>query len=118
VTDKDDIPDLEAPTDCGDKEKVSELKTSCASEAQLSNERHKDHDDDVEPPMSVIDVEVDFEFYNIAALVQVELSIKDEDVEETKDLSQIRPAIQALNSPNMWVGDTGATRHSTKYKQG
>ena len=33
VTDKDDIPDLEDPTECEDKEKVSELKTSCTSEA-------------------------------------------------------------------------------------
>jgi hypothetical protein len=39
VTDEDDIPDLEAPTECGDKEKVSGLKTSCASEARLSNKR-------------------------------------------------------------------------------
>ncbi len=23
-----------------------------------------------------------------------------------------------MNSPNLWIGDTGATRHSTKYKQG
>ena len=33
VTEEDDIPDLEAPTKCEDEEKVSELKTSCASEA-------------------------------------------------------------------------------------
>jgi hypothetical protein len=33
VTDEDDIPDLEDPTECEDKEKVSELKTSCSSEA-------------------------------------------------------------------------------------
>ena len=92
------------------KEKVSELKTSCASEARLSNERHKDHDDDVEPLMN--------EFHNGAVFVQVELSLEDEDVEETKGLSQIRPTLQALNSPNMWIGDIGATRHSTKYKQG
>jgi len=32
VTDEDDIPDLEAPTECEDEEKVSELKASCASE--------------------------------------------------------------------------------------
>ena len=37
VTDEDDIPDLEAPTEYEDQEKLSELKTSCASEAQLSN---------------------------------------------------------------------------------
>ena len=68
--------------------------------------------------MSVNEVEVDYEFHNDTAFVQVELSLEDEDVEETKDLSQIRPTLQALNSPNMWIGDTGATRHSTKYKQG
>jgi hypothetical protein len=33
VTDEDDIPGIEAPTECEDEEKVSELKTSCASEA-------------------------------------------------------------------------------------
>ena len=63
------------------------------------------------------DIEVDFEFYNDGAFVQVELSLEDEDVEE-KSLSQIRPTLQALNSPNMWIGDTGATKHSTKHKQG
>ena len=117
VTGEDDIPDLEAPTECGDKEKVSELKTSCASDARLSNKRHKDNDDDVEPSMNVNDIEVDYEFHNDAALVQVELSLEDEDVEEIKDLSQIRSTLQALNSLNMWIGNTGATRHSTKYKQ-
>jgi hypothetical protein len=25
--------------------------------------------------------------------------------------------LQALNSPNMWIGDTGTTKHSTKHKQ-
>jgi len=99
-----------------DKEKVSELKTSCTSEAQLSNERHEDHDNDMEPPMSEDDVEVDNEFHNDGAFVQVELSLEDKDVEE-KSLSRIRPTLQALNSPNMWIGDTGATRHSAKYKQ-
>jgi hypothetical protein len=97
---------------------VSELKTSCASEARLSNERHRDHDNDVEPPMSGNDVEVDYEFRNDAAFLQVELSLEDKDVEETEGLNQIRPTLQALNSPNMWIDDTGATRHSTKYKQG
>jgi hypothetical protein len=66
VTDEEDIPDLEAPTECEDEEKVSKLKTSCASEARLSNERHEDHDDDVEPPMSVNennDVDMDYEFH-------------------------------------------------------
>jgi len=63
------------------------------------------------------DVEVDYEFHNDGAFVQVELSLEDEDVEE-KSLSQIRPTLQALNSQNMWIGDTGATKHSTKHKQG
>ncbi len=63
------------------------------------------------------DVDVDYEFHNDGAFVQVELSLKDKDVEE-KSLSQIRTTLQALNSPNKWIGDTGGTRHSTKYKQG
>jgi hypothetical protein len=33
LTNEDDIPDLEAPTECEDEEKVSELRASCASEA-------------------------------------------------------------------------------------
>jgi len=118
VTDEDDIPELEALTECEDKETVSELRASCASEVRLSNEGHKDHDDDVEPPMSTAKVEVEYEFDNNAASVQVEFGLEDEDVEETEGLSQIRPTLQALNSPNMWIGNTGATRHSTKYKQG
>ena len=32
VTDEDDIPELEALTECEDKETVSELRASCASE--------------------------------------------------------------------------------------
>ena len=119
VTDKDDIPELEAPTECEDEEKVSELwATSCASEERLNNEGHEDHDDDMEPPMSTDKVEVEYEFHNNTAFVQVEFGLKDKDVEEMEDLSQIRPTLQALNSPNMWIGDTGVTRHSTKYKQG
>jgi hypothetical protein len=101
VTDEDDIPDLEAPKECEDEDKVSELKISCASEARLNNERHKDHDNDMEPPMSVNDVEMGYEFHNDAVFVQVELILEDEDVEETEGLSQIRPTLQALNSPNM-----------------
>ena len=64
--------------------------------------------------MSVNEVEVDYEFHNDTAFVQVELSLEDEDVEETKGLSHIRPTLQALNLPNIWISDTGATRHSTK----
>jgi hypothetical protein len=118
VTDEDDIPELETPTECEDKEKVSELLATCASEVRLNNEGHEDHDNDVEPPMSTDEVEVEYEFHNNTAFVQVEYGLEEEDVEEMEGLSQIRPTLQALNSPNMWIGDTGATRHSTKYKQG
>ena len=71
MTNEDDIPDLEAPTECEDEVKVSDLKTSCASEARLSNERHEDHNDDVEPPISVNHVEVDYEFHNRGSTGQV-----------------------------------------------
>ncbi len=64
------------------------------------------------------DVEVDYKFYNNAAFVHIELGLEETDVEEVQGLSQIRPTLQALNSPNMWIGDTGATKHSTKHKQG
>jgi hypothetical protein len=63
--------------------------------------------------MSTDKVEVEYEFHNNTAFVQVEFGLKDKNVEETKGLSQIRPTLQALNSLNMWIGDTGATRHST-----
>jgi len=68
--------------------------------------------------MSTDKVEVEYEFHNNTAFIQVEFGLEAEDVEETEGFSQIRPTMQALNSPNMWIGDTGATRHSTKYKQG
>jgi hypothetical protein len=97
---------------------VSESNTSCANEAQLNNERHEDHDNGVKPPMSVNAVKVDYEFHSDAAFVQVEVCLKDEDIEDTEGLSQIRPTLQALNSPSMWIDDPGATRHSMKYKQG
>ncbi len=64
------------------------------------------------------DVEVEYEFHNNVAFLQLELGLKEEDVEEVQGLSQIRPTLQALNSPNMWIGDTGATKYSTKHKQG
>ena len=54
------------------------------------------------------------------AFVQVELGLEEEDVEnedEPNYTSQIRPTLQALNSPNMWIGNTGATKHSTKHRQ-
>jgi hypothetical protein len=64
------------------------------------------------------EVKVDSEFYNDAVFVQKELGLKEADVEEVQGLSEIRPTLQALNLPNMWIGDTGATKHSTKHKQG
>ncbi len=63
------------------------------------------------------DVEVDYEFHNDIAFMQIELGLEEEDVDEVQGLSQIRPTLQALNSPNMWIGGTGATKHSTKHKQ-
>ena len=56
---------------------------------------------------------------NNIAFVQIELGLEDEDVEVTEQgLSLIRPTLQDLNLTNMWIGDTGATRHSKKDKQG
>jgi hypothetical protein len=120
VTDYDDIPDLETPTKSDDEE-VFEWKASCSSKASLQHKQHEDHDNDVEPLMSVYeddDAEVDYEFHNNAAFVQIELGLEEMDDEEVQGLSQIRPTLQALNSPNMWIGDTGALKHSTKHKQG
>jgi hypothetical protein len=61
---------------------------------------------------------VDYEFHNNIAFVQIELRLEEEDVEEVQGLSQIWPTLQALDSPNMWISDTGATKHSMKHKQG
>jgi hypothetical protein len=88
--------------------------------------------------LSVVDMEVEdkvkYEFHNNAAVVflcldmndvfikvqvvennafvQSELGLKEDDIEnedELDDISQIRPT---------WIGDTGATKHSTKHRQG
>ncbi len=40
------------------------------------------------------------------AFVQIELGLENED--EPNGVSQIRPTLQALSSPNIWIGDTGA----------
>jgi hypothetical protein len=109
VSDYDDILDLETPTKSDDEE-VFEWKASCSSKASLQHKRHEDHDNDAEPLMSVYeddDIEVDYEFHNNAAFVQIELGLKEMDVEEAQFLNQIRPTLQALNSPNMWIGDMG-----------
>jgi hypothetical protein len=50
--------------------------------------------------------------------MQIELGLQEEDVEELKGISQIRPTLQVFNSPNMWIGGMGATKHSTKHKHG
>jgi hypothetical protein len=55
------------------------------------------------------------------ALVTIKLGLEEDDIEDSdtpSDVSQIRPTLQALSSPNIWIGDTGATKHLTKYKQG
>jgi hypothetical protein len=121
VTDDEDIPELETLTECEDKEEVSKWKAGCSNKASLHCKGHENHNNDVGPPMSVYEddgIEVDYEFHSNVAFVQIELELEEEDVEEVQGLSQIRPTLQALNSPNMWVGDTGATKHSTKHKQG
>jgi hypothetical protein len=92
--------------------------------------------------LSIVDMEVEdeveYEFHNDAAVgvacldmndafiniqvmednafVQIELGLENED--EPNDVSQIRPTLQTLSSPNMWIEDTGATMHSTKQMQG
>ncbi len=75
--------------------------------------------------LSLIDVEIkndeEYKFHNDAAkaLVNIKLGLEEDDEDESKlDGSEMRPTLQALNSPNIWIGDTGATKHSTKYKQG
>ncbi len=121
MTDDEDILELETPTECEDEEEVLEWKAGCSSKASLHREGHEDHNSDVEPPMSVYEdnnVEVEYEFHNNVAFVQNELELEEKDVEEVQDLSQIQTTLQVLNSPHMWIGDTGATKHSTKHKQG
>jgi hypothetical protein len=95
----------------------------------------------------VVDMEVEdkvkYEFHNDAAVkflcldmnhafikvhvienntfVQIELGLEEEDIEnedELDDASQIRPVLQALSSQDMWIGDIGASKHSTKHSQG
>jgi hypothetical protein len=97
--------------------------------------------------LSVVDMEtenkVEYEFHNNAsvrfkcldindayikakvmednAFVQIELELEEEDIEnedKPNDVNQIRPTLQALSSPNIWIGDTGAMKHSTKHRQG
>ena len=69
-------------------------RPSCASEVQLSKKGHEDHDDDMEPPMSTDEVEVEYEFDNNTAFVQFEFGLEDKDVEEKEQgLSLTRPTL-------------------------
>jgi hypothetical protein len=55
------------------------------------------------------------------ALFTIELGLEENDIKDNEmpsDGSRIKPTLQALSSPNMWIGDRGATKHSTKYEQG
>ncbi len=85
----------------------------------MHNKESEDHNDDMGSLMNADEadeIEVDYKFHNNTACVQIELGLEEEDVEELKGISQIRPTLQALNSPNMRIGDTGATKHSTKHR--
>jgi hypothetical protein len=65
---------------------VSESRASCTSEASLLK-KNENHDDDVEPPMNTSDdneVKVDYEFHKDAAFVQIEVGLKEADVEEVQ----------------------------------
>jgi hypothetical protein len=100
---------------------VPKWKAGGSSKASLHRKGHEDYSNDVEPTMSIYeddDIEVEYEFHNDVAFVQIELGLEEEYVEEVQGLSQIRLNLQASNSPNMWIGDTGATKYSTKHKQG
>jgi hypothetical protein len=67
------------------------------------------------------DKEVNYKFHNNASFVQIELGLEEEDIDDDVnliDLNLIWPTLQALNSPNRRIGDIGATKHSSKHKQG
>ncbi len=51
-------------------------------------------------------------------MVRIDLGLKENDIEDDKPSDVIRPTLQALSLPNMWIGDTGATKHLPKYQQG
>jgi hypothetical protein len=121
LTDDEDHPDLETTTECEEEEKVLKWKTGCSSEASLHIKEREDHDDDVGSSMNDDEddeIKEDYKFHNDAAFVQIELGLEEEDVEELKGISKIRPTLQALNLPNMWIGDMGATKKSTKHRHG
>ncbi len=75
--------------------------------------------------LSLVDIEiknnVEYKFHNDAekALVNIELGLEEDDEDKSKsDGGEMRPTLQALNSPNIWIGYMGAIKHSIKYKQG
>jgi hypothetical protein len=70
--------------------------------------------------LSLIDIkandDVEYEFYNDTekGQVTIEFGLVEDDFDDDKsDGSKIVPTIQGLNSPNIWIGDTGATKYST-----
>jgi hypothetical protein len=55
------------------------------------------------------------------ALFTIKLGLVEDNIEDNErpsDRSRIKPTLQALSSLNMWIGDMGATKNSTKYEQG
>jgi hypothetical protein len=89
---EEDIVDLETPTECEDKEEVSKWKAGCSSKASLHHKGHEDHDNDVEPPVSVYednDIKVHYNFHKNVAFVQIELGLKEEGVEKVQGLCKL-----------------------------
>jgi hypothetical protein len=69
---------------------VSKWKAGCSSKASLHREGHEDHNNEGEPLMSINEdkvVEVDYDFRKGIAFMQIELGLKEEDVEEVQGKS-------------------------------
>ncbi len=48
------------------------------------------------------------------ALFTIELELEEDNIEDNEtpsDRSRIKSTLQALSSPNMWIGNKGATKH-------
>jgi hypothetical protein len=102
---------------------VFKWTANCANKAVQHKVKHDDRNGDAGPPINIennIDKEVDYKFNNNWSFVQIKLGPEEEEVDDNaKSIGlSIRPTLQAMNSPNMWIGDTGTTKHSTKHKQG
>jgi hypothetical protein len=85
--------------------------------------KHEDRNDDAGPLMNIensINKEVDYKFHSNVSFVQIELGLEEEDIDDNaKSINlRVKPTLQALIFPNMWIGNTSATKHSTKHKQG